>query len=162
AGEEIRISTPEQVLFPDPAGPRTPQDREVEYATCANLLAFPDAAGRAGGILRPEVAVAMPTVSREGRTYTFRIRPGFRFSPPSNEPVTARTFQYTFERAFDPMFNGWANSDIKDIVGLDAFHGGKARHISGIVARGNVLRITLTAPDGAFPLRITQPEFCPV
>ena len=39
---------------------------------------------------------------RDGRTYTFRIRDGFRFSPPSNEPVTAATFKHTLERAFSP------------------------------------------------------------
>jgi serine/threonine-protein kinase len=162
AGEEIRISTPEQVLYPEPAAPRTPQDREVEYATCANLLGYPDSAGIAGGTLRPEVAAAMPTVSPDGRTYTFRIRPGFRFSPPSNQPVTAETFRYTFERAFRPAFRSWASGDLKGIVGLGAFEAGRAKHITGISARGTVLRITLAEPNGAFPLQISQPEFCPV
>ena len=44
----------------------------------------------------------MPRVSAGGRTYTFRIRSGFRFSPPSNELVTAATFKRTLERAFSP------------------------------------------------------------
>jgi ABC-type transport system substrate-binding protein len=161
-GDEIRVSTPQQVLFPDPAGPRTPQDREVAYATCANLLGFPDSGGAEGGILRPEVAAAMPTLSRDGRTYTFRIRRGFRFSPPSNQPVTAETFRYTIERAFAPAFRGWASADVRDIVGLSAFQAGEAAHIAGVVAHGNILRITLTAPNGAFPLLISQPYFCPV
>ena len=34
----------------------------------------------------------------DGKTYTFTIRPGFRFSPPSTELVTAQTFKYTIER----------------------------------------------------------------
>ena len=75
-GEEIRVSTPQQVLFPDPAGPRTPQDKEVAYATCSNLLGYPNSGGAKGGVLRPEVAAAMPTVSLDSRTYTFRIRAG--------------------------------------------------------------------------------------
>ena len=161
-GEEIRVSTPQQVLFPDPAGPRTPQDKEVAYATCSNLLGYPNSGGAMGGVLRPEVAAAMPTVSRDSRTYTFRIRPGFRFSPPSNQPVTAETFRYTIERAFARPFRAWASNDVRDIVGLRAFEAGRAKHIAGIVARGNLLRITLTAPDGAFPLLISQPYFCPV
>ena len=81
----------------DPAQQR-PRDEQLLYATCAKLLNYPDSAGPAGARLRPEVAAAMPTVSRDGRTYTFRIRPGFRFSPPSNEPVTAETFRHTIER----------------------------------------------------------------
>lgn len=34
----------------------------------------------------------MPKVADGGKTCTFRIRPGYRFSPPSNAPVTAETF----------------------------------------------------------------------
>ena len=36
--------------------------------------------------------MALPTRSADGRTYTFKIRRGFRFSPPANQPVTAQTF----------------------------------------------------------------------
>src|SRR5262249_23832469 len=87
-GDEIRISTPRPGISPEPAQPRDVLDDEIAYATCANLLAYPDAAGPAGGVLQPEVAAAMPRLSRDGRTYTFHIRSGFRFSRPSNEPVT--------------------------------------------------------------------------
>ena len=77
----------------------------------------------------------MPTVSLDSRTYTFRIRPGFRFSPPSNQPVTAKTFRYTIERASrGRSARGPATSP--DIVGLRAFQAGRAKHIAGIVARG--------------------------
>ena len=44
----------------------------------------------------------MPTVSDDGRTYTFTIRSGYRFSPPSNEAVSAETFRYSIERAMSP------------------------------------------------------------
>jgi len=161
-GEEIRISTPRPVLNGDPAAPTNVEDNEVDYATCANLLGYPDAAGRRGGTLRPEVAEAMPTVSRDGRTYSFRIRSGFRFSPPSNEPVTARTFKHTIERALSKPFDGFADSLVGDIVGEDAFRAGKAAHISGIVTRGNRLRIALNDPAGDFLTRISTPYFCPV
>ena len=50
-----------------------------------------------------EVAAAMPRVSPDGRTYTFTIRPGYRFSPPvSGEQVTAETFRASIERALSP------------------------------------------------------------
>ena len=68
------------------------------------LLNYPDAAGPPGTVLRPEVAAAMPDISPDGRTYTFRIRPGFRFSPPSGQAVTAETFKATIERALSPKF----------------------------------------------------------
>jgi ABC-type transport system substrate-binding protein len=162
-GEEIRISLTRPRVHLDPATPiSNPEDPELRYAICANLLGYPDTSGPAGGRLRPEVAAAMPEVSPNGRTYTFRIQPGFRFSPPSNEPVTAGTFKHTFERALAPAFNGWGNSFVRDIVGERAFQAGEAKHISGLVASGHTLRITLTHPDGAFLTGISQPPFCPV
>jgi serine/threonine-protein kinase len=161
-GEEIRISTPRPVLNLDPASPTNVEDNEVLYATCANLLGYPDAAGPRGGTLHPDVAAAMPTVSRDGRTYTFRIRSGFRFSPPSNEPVTAHTFKHTIERALFHRYAGWADTAVTDIVGESAFRAGKASHISGLVASSTTLRIRLTRPAGDFLTRISMSFFCPV
>jgi len=161
-GEEIRISTPRTAIHLDPATPTDVQDVELRAATCANLLGYAQAAGETGSRLQPEVAAAMPTVSRNGRTYTFRISPGFRFSPPSNEPVTAATFRHTIERSLAPAYKGWANASVDDIAGEQAFEAGKASHIAGIVARGNVLRITLDHADGSFLTGLSAPSFCPV
>ena len=85
----------------------------------------------------PEVAAALPAVSRDGRTYTFRVRPGFRFSPPSGQKVTAETFRFTIERAASPAFatGGHPNTAaqiLDDVVGMPAFTSGRAAHIRGI------------------------------
>ena len=138
-------------------------DEQVLYATCAKLLNYPDSAGPEGARLRPEIAATMPTLSSDGRTYTFRIRRGFRFSPPSNEPVTAQTFRHTIERqiattAKDPGIERY----VSDIVGARAFYARKARHVSGIAVQGNRLSITLVKPAGDFVTRISMPRFCPV
>ncbi len=85
AGEQLRISLPSKLFNADPVSRVFPMDEQLTAATCAGLLDY----GPNG--LQPEVAAAMPTVSRDGRTYSFRVRRGFRFSPPSNEPVTAET-----------------------------------------------------------------------
>src|SRR5436190_12548222 len=58
---------------------------QFEYATCAKLLNYPDTSGAAGSQLQPEVAQSLPTISADGKTYTFTVRSGFKFSPPSNE-----------------------------------------------------------------------------
>ncbi|MDX6490173.1 MAG: peptide/nickel transport system substrate-binding protein, partial [Gaiellaceae bacterium] len=138
-------------------------DEQVIYSTCSKLLNYPDSAGRDGARLRPEIAAAMPTLSPDGRTYTFRIRPGFRFSPPSNEPVTAQTFRHTIERqiATTPKELG-IDRYVADIVGAPAYFASKARHVSGIAAQGNRLSITLVKPAGDFLTRISMPRFCPV
>ena len=161
-GEEIRASTPRDVLSGDPQSPTNVHSSEVDYATCANLLGYPDAGGLAGASLRPDVAAAMPTASRDGRTYTFRIRRGFRFSPPSNEEVTAETFRRSIERAVSHPFAGFGDSVVGDIAGEKSFRAGNATHISGLVARGDTLQITLVKPSGSFLTRISMPFFCPV
>jgi ABC-type transport system substrate-binding protein/predicted Ser/Thr protein kinase len=138
-------------------------DEQVLYATCAKLLNYPDSAGPDGARLRPEVAAAMPSLSPDGRTYTFRIRPGFRFSPPSNEPVTAQTFRHTIERQIATSSKELGiDRYVSDIVGAPAFFAGKAPHVSGIAVHGNRLSITLVKPAGDFLTRISMPRFCPV
>src|SRR5215210_8941967 len=62
----------------------------VEFATCAKLLNYPDRPGPAGSQLVPEVVAGFPTVSPDGRTYTFRLRTTFRFS--DGKPVTPASF----------------------------------------------------------------------
>ncbi|MGB2952133.1 MAG: ABC transporter substrate-binding protein [Gaiellaceae bacterium] len=164
-GEELHISTPtEEANYGsiDPLNFAFP-DEQFLYATCANLLNYPDSAGPDGARLRPEIAAAMPTVTRGGRTYTFRIRPGFRFSPPSNEAVTAETFRRSIERELSP-YNRFSPGPrfVSDLVGESAYRGGAAAHISGLAVRGNTLSIGLVKPAGDFLTRISMPAFCPV
>src|SRR5436309_1697588 len=88
--------------YTDPAIAYTGDDWQLEYATCAMLVNYPDKPAPAGRQLVPEVAKTLPVISDGGKTYTFTIRKGFRFSPPSNEPVTAQTFKYAIERSQNP------------------------------------------------------------
>jgi DNA-binding SARP family transcriptional activator/ABC-type transport system substrate-binding protein/outer membrane protein assembly factor BamB len=134
----------------------------VESATCAKLLNYPDAPAPEGWELRPEVAASMPEVSSDGRTYTFTIRRGYWFSPPSNDPVTAETFRYSIERALSPRVDGPGPGFISDIEGEAAFREGKTDHISGLRAEGDVLAIKLTQPSPNFLQRLALPWFCPV
>jgi predicted Ser/Thr protein kinase len=162
-GEELRVSTPtDTAVDPDPMGGKW-SVHQFMYAICSSLLYYPDSAGAAGTRLQPEIAAAMPAVSADGRTFTFRIRSGYRFSPPSGEAVTAQTFQHTLERALSPKNVYSAGPRLaSDIVGVDAYRAGKAKHIAGIVARGNTLKITLVKPAGDFLTRLSMFVFCPV
>jgi tRNA A-37 threonylcarbamoyl transferase component Bud32 len=162
-GEELRVSTPtDTAVDPDPMGGNW-SVHQLMYAVCSSLLYYPDSAGPDGTRLQPEIAAAMPTVSPDGRTYTFRIRPGYRFSPPSDEAVTARTFQHTLERALSPKNVYSAGPRLaSDIVGVSAYRAGKTKHIRGIAAHGNTLAITLVRPAGDFLTRISMFAFCPV
>jgi YVTN family beta-propeller protein len=148
----------------DPALAYITYSFQLLYATCAKLFNYPDKPGQAGSRVVPEVAQSLPARSPDGKTYTFRIRKGFRFAPPSNESVTAATFKYAIERSLNPRMNGpaRANGFLADVVGAKEFTSGSASHITGVVARGNTLTIRLTSPVPDLVTRLALPFFCAV
>lgn len=137
---------------------------QAERATCAPLLGYPDAPAPRGQQLVPEVAATMPTLSRDRRTYTFTVREGFRFAPPSNAPLGAMTFRFSIERALNPKLGPRAPGIgfLGDVEGAQAFHTGRATHVSGIRVRGDRISFTLTRPSPDFLERLALPYFCPV
>ena len=134
----------------------------LHHATCANLVTYPDKPAPEGSHIVPEVAEAIPTPTAGGTTYTFRIRAGFRFSPPSNEAVTAMTFKSTIERVAAPSLASPLADRFSGIVGYDAYVQGQAREISGVGARGNELTIRLAKPDGGFLAELASGVACAV
>jgi YVTN family beta-propeller protein len=162
SGGTLRIAMQADPDSLDPALAFSPFSWAIENATCVKLVNYPDRPAPAGGQLEPEVAKSLPRLSSDGRTYTFRLRRGFRFSPPSNQPVTAQTFKFAIERALSPRMNGPARQFMSDVVGIHAFAAGKAAHISGVVMHGDTLSIHLTKPAGDFVSRIALPFFCAV
>ncbi len=164
-GSVLRLSATEDFTDQlDPALADSPGIWQVERATCAKLLNYPDAPAPEGWQLQPEIAQAMPELSSDDRTYTFTVRDGYTFSPPSDQPVTAETFRYSIERALSPELGAPAIAFpyLSDIVGVDAFRAGRTDHIRGLTAAGSELSITLEAPSGSFLQRLTLPYFCPV
>jgi peptide/nickel transport system substrate-binding protein len=161
-GGTLRIVSSSDVGFMDPALAGNPLAIQLLYATCAQLVNYPDKPLPAGSQLTAEVADALPRRSADGRTYRFKIRPGFRFSPPSNQPVTAETFKDTIERTLNPrMHSPWAHY-LADVVGARAYMAGTATHISGVVSDGDTLTIRLLAAAPDFLSRLAQPAFCAV
>jgi ABC-type transport system substrate-binding protein/class 3 adenylate cyclase/streptogramin lyase len=149
---------------PDPAMNWSPHVRQVLYLTCVGLVNYPDEPAPGGWELEPEVAAEMPTISPDGRTYMFTIKPGFAFSPPSNEPVTAETFRATIERALSPILDDGmpGPSFFGDIIGAKEYRAGTADHVSGLVASGDQLSVTLEAPAPDFLSRLALSVACPV
>ena len=166
-GDTLTIASPYAPFNgpnPDPATNGSFEFRQAAYITCAGLLRYPNKPAPDGWVLDPEVAAAMPEVSADGRTYTFTVRKGFVFSPPSNEAVTAATFRSTLERALSADLGeaGRGIVFLSDIMGAVDFHEGRSAHVSGIVADGDRLTITLEAPAPDFLRRLTLPYFCPL
>jgi peptide/nickel transport system substrate-binding protein len=112
---------------------------QVEYATCAMLLNYPEGSTE----LAPDLAAAMPEVSADGREYTFEVRRDFTFSPPSNAPVTAEDVKFSIERAIQFGPAGFVFGDISELT-----------------VDGNRLTIVLTAPSFNFLARLSTPFSC--
>jgi DNA-binding SARP family transcriptional activator len=158
------VDDPDPAVGGKPGANEWPWLQQLLYATTARLLSYRHAPAPLGWQLVPEIATALPTVSHDGRTYTFRIRPGFRFSPPSNQPITAQTLKYSIERALSPVLgkNAPAVAVAADIVGVRAYRARKAAHIAGIRARGSTLTIDLRRPAPDLPERMALSYFVPV
>ena len=163
AGGVVRVDSADQLDSLDPAVANTLPSWTIMYATCAGLFNYPDRPAPAGSRPEPEIAATLPVRSADGKNYTFTIRRGFRFSPPSNAAVTAQTFKFAIERALSPKITyGPARNFAGDIVGVEAYEAGKAKHISGVRARGNTLTVQLTHASPDILSRLALPHFCAV
>ena len=90
------------------------------------LTAFNQVSGPAGAQLVPDLATSLPAPSDGGRTYTFLLRSGIRYS--TGRPVQATDFRSTFERDYAL---GSPTSDYDGIVG-----GAQCRkHPNGVTSR---------------------------
>ena len=163
-GGTLRIDSFQDVDYMDPALAFTYRSWLLLHASCAGLLNYPDKAGPAAAQLVPEVAQSLPVISDRGRTYTFTIRRGFRFSPPLDTPVTAQTFKFTIERTLNAVMKSPVDYELENVVGAPAFIAGRhgVTHISGVIARGDKLIMHLYAPEPDLPARLAQPFFCAV
>lgn len=116
------------------------------YATCAGLVTYPDKPAPEGSQVVPEIAEALPTPQDGGTTYTFRIRRGFRFSPPSNAPVTAESMKQTFDRIRSPRMNSPIAPLLSDI--------------RSVGAHWTLLTVRLRHADGAFLDSLASAPVC--
>jgi ABC-type transport system substrate-binding protein len=135
---------------------------QIERATCARLLDYPDAAGEAGKRLAPQIAAGLPTVSPDGLTYTFALRTDYSFSPPSNAPVTPAHFKYALERVLSLRMASPGQAFFTDIVGAADVIEGRTTDLRGVTVDGNTLRISLVRPAGDFLARLAMPFTCPL
>jgi oligopeptide transport system substrate-binding protein len=144
-GGTLLVTTPLAMATLDPALSGPARDA-IWYATCATLTAFRDAPAPVGLSTRPEAAVGPPEISRDGRTYVFKVRSGLRFSDGSL--LTAANFARALGRVLNPAMGSPGAAIFSDI-----------RQVS---ASGLRLRITLNRPSGDLITRLALPFACPV
>lgn len=121
------------------------------------LLTFKKETGVAGTELVPDIAEAMPEISPDGTTLTFRVRDNVNFGPPANRPVLATDMKYTFDRLAKLPSQG--NSFFSVIEGFDDVVAGKDTSVRGIVADDKARTITfhLTRADATFLYSLALP-----
>ena len=128
---------------------------KLEGATACKLFNWPDKEGASGAVATPEVSQGLPLVSRDGKTYTFTIKKGFRFS--NGKPVTAKSFVDAFNRFANPKMQSTGVQFLDIVKGAQGVIDGKAGSISGVKARGNKLVVQLTKASPDFLARTTMP-----
>lgn len=160
-GGVLKAAMHGDIDFIDPALAYYQTSWQVEYATCVKLLNYPDKTGDAGKQLIPEAASAMPTVSADGKTYTFTVPPGkYKFN--TGEPVTAATFQHAIERDLSPKQGSYfGETFLTDVVGASTYKGLPA-HVAGIKVTGDKLAISLTEKDAGFLSKVATPFACAI
>ncbi len=148
----LKIEFTTDIDYVDPALSYFSLSWQIEYATCAKLLNYPDRPAPEGARLQPEIASGLPLVSPDGKTYEFDLRHDYTFSPPSGLQVTADHFKWTFDRILSPIMASPAQPFFRDIVGAEEVINGTASTVSGVVAvDADTLRITQISPDHRRP-----------
>src|SRR6476620_1183714 len=99
-GGTVVVDMTTDVDYIDPQLSSSGETWKLEGATACKLMNWPDKEGAAGAVATPEVSQGLPLVSKDGRTYTFTIHKGFRFS--NGKPVTAKSFADAFNRFANP------------------------------------------------------------
>lgn len=142
--------------FLDPSMGYTTQAAEADWISYTPLLTYNHQAGKSGEII-PGLAQALPTISKDGKTYTMTLRKGLVYS--NGKAVKASDFPYSIQRAIKLNWGG-KSFYTNYIVGASAFDTGKASSISGITANDSTGQITikLTTPYGAFPNVLAFPS----
>lgn len=149
-GGTLRAAIPENPDYLDPGLSYATESWEILEATGDGLLTFKRTSGAAGATIVPDLATAMPTVSQHGRTYTFHMHTGVRFSPPVSRQVEPSDIKFAIERLF--RINSGGVGFYTGIVGASRYEQTKKGGISGIVANDATHTIVfhLTHPDGTF------------
>jgi ABC-type oligopeptide transport system substrate-binding subunit len=158
-GGTFRISLP-GVDFVDPALSYQPWGWALIDTTCARLMTYPDKPPPQGLRLVPEAALGYPRVSHDRKTWTFKLRRGFRFS--DGTPVRASAFARAIYRTLAPGMNSPSAQYTQAIVGAEDVLAGRRQMPTGVVARGHTLVVRFTKPVPDFASQTTMPFFCAV
>jgi peptide/nickel transport system substrate-binding protein len=120
-----------------------------------------------GAELHPDLAAALPEVSADALSWTFRIKPGIHYGPPFQETqIVAADFVRALEREADPEVEastlGYAFY-YSVIQGFDDFAAGKTDSIAGLETPDpHTLVVRLNEPTGDLGNRLSMAATAPI
>ena len=132
-------------------------DWQILYLTNDGLVGFRKVGGVEGTQLVPDLAVALPKPTDSGKSYTFQVRSGIRYS--NGRFVQPEDFKHELERLFE-VGGADSGADYSKIVGADRCTAGKPCDLSQRHRRRphrHTVTFRLTAPDADFLAKLAQP-----
>ena len=157
-GGTLRVDSPE-LDFVDPGAAWSSESWRVMTLVYDGLVGYRRVAGAAGATLVANLATDVPTPTDGGRTYTFQLRPGIRYS--NGAPVRAADFRSSLERSIKVSPDPPPPIVVQDLVGgtaclkqpaaCDLSHGIEAND------QARTVTIHLTAPDPDFLYKLALP-----
>jgi peptide/nickel transport system substrate-binding protein len=142
---------------PDPQVNYTLQEWQLLIFTHDGLVAFKRVSGLPGTKIVPDLAESVPKPTNGGKTWTFKLRSGIKFS--NGQALTGQDVKATFERLFkigsSPNAGTWYNV----IQGGDTcVKTPKTCNLSqGIKVNGNTVTFNLTTADPEFLDKLAVP-----
>jgi peptide/nickel transport system substrate-binding protein len=160
-GGEIKVGTT-GLDNADPVMFQTTQAVQAFQLAYTPLLAYAHKEGAAGAEIIPALATEVPEPTNGGKTYTFQLRDGLKYSDGS--PVKASDFENSIKRLL-VLGSGWSFFYSPIIEGSEEFQkkGDLKGDISGIETddQAGSIKITLTEPDTKILFALAEPYAAP-
>ena len=160
----LRVAEPSDALSDnlDPTGEYALQGWSPLGALVRTLVTYKLESGQAGLQLVADLATTVPKPTDNGLVYTFHLKPGIKFGPPVDTPITSEDIAYAFERInsaplaaqygfyYDGVISGMTGSAPRPVP------------ISGITTpNATTIVFHLTQPTGDF-LALVLPATAPI
>ena len=159
-GGTLHLVTAASSIALDPAFASDPASQRIAFVTCETLLTYADQPGEGGRTLIPGLARELPTVGKDGRSFTFALKAHVHFA--NGAVVTPDDIKATFERLMDPRLHSPGAVLFGDLKGLAAYREGRAPDISGITTSAGGVTFHLNTSGRSLLARVASAYACPL
>ncbi|HEY1478393.1 MAG TPA: ABC transporter substrate-binding protein [Gaiellales bacterium] len=159
-GGTLQLAAAGSKISLDPAFASSPAARRIAFATCVPLLTYADEPGEGGRTIIPGLARELPSVGKDGRSFTFALKAHVQFA--NGDTVTPADVKATFDRLMDPHLDSPGAALFGDLKGLAAYRDGRAKTISGITISAGGITFHLNTSGRSLIARVATAYTCPL